>query len=50
MYTKINLCGAYNLMHIAKGDEWKTAFCTRYGSYKFQVMHYGLMNMPASFQ
>ena len=37
-------------MCIAKGDEWKTAFHTRYGSYEFQVMHYGLTNAPASFQ
>jgi hypothetical protein len=50
IYTKINLCGAYNLVRIAEGDEWKTAFRTRYGSYKFRVMHYGLTNAPASFQ
>ena len=37
-------------MHIADGDEWKTAFQTHYGSYEFQVMHYGLTNAPASFQ
>jgi len=49
-YTKIDLRGAYNLVRIADGDEWKTAFRTRYGSYEFQVMHYGLTNAPASFQ
>ncbi len=49
-FTKIDLCGTYNLVRIADGDEWKTAFRTRYGSYKFQVMHYGLTNAPASFQ
>jgi len=27
--------------YIAEGDEWKTAFRTRYGSYEFQVIHYG---------
>jgi len=37
-------------VHIAEGDEWKTAFHTHYGSYEFQVMHYGLTNVPASFQ
>jgi hypothetical protein len=50
VYTKLDLHGAYNLVCIADGDEWKTAFHTRYGSYEFQVMHYGLTNAPASFQ
>ena len=50
VFTKIDLCGAYNLIHIAKGNEWKTAFRTCFGSYKFLVMHYGLTNTPASFQ
>ena len=49
-FTKIDLRGAYNLVRIADGDEWKTTFRTRYGSYEFQVMHYGLTNAPASFQ
>ena len=49
-FTKIDLCGAYNLVCIADGDEWKTAFRTHYRSYEFQVMHYGLTNAPASFQ
>jgi hypothetical protein len=26
MYTKIDLCGAYNLVRIWKGDKWKTTF------------------------
>ena len=29
-YTKINLHHAYHLVHICKGDEWKTTFCTHY--------------------
>ena len=49
-FTKIDLRGAYNLVRIAEGDEWKTAFRTRFGSYEFLVMHYGLTNAPASFQ
>src|ERR1700729_3938820 len=28
IYTKINLQHAYHLVHIAEGDEWKTAFRT----------------------
>ena len=50
IFTKIDLRGVYNLVRIAEGDEWKTAFRTRYGSYEFQVMHYGLTNAPATFQ
>ena len=50
IFTKIDLRGAYNLVRIAEGDKWKTAFHTRYGSYEFQVMHYGLTNTPATFQ
>jgi hypothetical protein len=49
-FTKLDLRGAYNLVRIADGDEWKTAFRTRYGSYEFQVMHYSLTNAPMSFQ
>lgn len=30
-FTKLDLRGAYNLVRIAKGEEWKTAFRTRYG-------------------
>ena len=43
-------CIYSNLIQITDGDKWKTAFHTCYGSYKFQVMHYGLTNVLASFQ
>ena len=37
-------------MHIAEGEEWKTAFHTRYGSFEWHVMPFGLTNAPSAFQ
>ena len=50
IYSKIDLCHAYHLVCIADGDEWKTAFRTRYGSFEWSVMPFGLTNAPAAFQ
>ena len=50
IYTKINLRHVYHLVHIAKGDEWKTAFHTHYGAFEWSVMLFGLTNALAAFQ
>ncbi|SPC63882.1 related to retrotransposon nucleocapsid protein [Ustilago sp. UG-2017b] len=50
IYSKLDLQMAYNLIHIAKGDEWKTAFGTQLGLYEYLVMPFGLSNTPAHFQ
>lgn len=49
-YTKLDITAAFNRLRIAAGDEWKTAFRTRYGLFEYLVMPFGLTNGPASFQ
>lgn len=49
-YTKIDLRSAYHLVCIAKGNKWKTAFRTHYGSFEWLVMPFGLLNALSVFQ
>ena len=48
VYTKLDIIAAYNALRMAPGEEWKTAFRTRYGLYEYLVMPFGLANAPSS--
>ena len=37
-------------MKIKEGNEWKTAFRTRYGHFEYQIIFFRLSNAPASSQ
>jgi hypothetical protein len=49
IYTKLDLKDAYHRICIRAGDEWKTAFRTRYSHFEYLVMPFSLANALATF-
>jgi hypothetical protein len=50
VYTKFDLKEAYYKIRIKKGNEWKTAFRTKYGYFEYKIMFFDLVNASATFQ
>jgi hypothetical protein len=49
-YTKVDVRSAFYKLRIKEGDEWKTAFRTRFGLFEWLVTPFGLTGAPATFQ
>ena len=48
--SKVDVRSAFHRLRIAEGDEWKTAFRTRFGSFEWLVTPFGLAGAPVAFQ
>ena len=49
-FIKIDLKDVFNQIRIREEDEWKTIFRTRYETFEYLVMSFGLINVSTTFQ
>jgi hypothetical protein len=49
-FTKLDIISAFHKIRMHPGEEWKTAFRTRYGLFEWNVTPFGLTGAPTTFQ
>ena len=49
-FTSIDLASGYWQVQVAEEDKEKTAFISKFETYEYNVMPFGLCNAPATFQ
>lgn len=49
-FTKLDIIAAFHKIRMAEGQEWMTAFRTRFGLFEWLVTPFGLAGAPSTFQ